>query len=73
MVAKATAHAGAAEYPHSTLNSTPTCGSHGGTKLHETHGAGQEESGCVFLHLYVKAKDVGLNSSPNSNVLECFL
>ena len=36
-----------AEYPHSTLNGTPTCSSHSSTTLCKTYIAGQEESGCV--------------------------
>ena len=40
----------AAEYPHSTFNGTPSCSSHGSTPLYETHVAGQEESGCVWVH-----------------------
>ena len=40
---EATAHAVAAEYPHSTLNGTLNCSSHSGTALYETHLAGQED------------------------------
>ena len=40
--------ADSAEYPHSTLNGTPTCSSYIGTALYETHVAGQEESGHVL-------------------------
>ena len=36
-VTEATAHPVAAEYPHSTLNDTPTCSSLSGTVLDETH------------------------------------
>ena len=42
-----TAHPVAVEYPHSTLNGTPTCSSHIGTALNKTQVADQEESGCV--------------------------
>ena len=42
-------HAVAAAYPQSTLNGTPTDSSLNGTASYETHLAGQEESGCVYL------------------------
>ena len=45
---EATAHAVAAEYPHSTLKGTPTCSSHSGTLSYETHAASQEEFGFVW-------------------------
>ena len=43
----ANVHQVAAEYPHSTLNGIPTCSSHSGTALYETHLASQEE--CVHM------------------------
>ena len=42
----ATAHAVAAEYPHSTLNGTVTCSSHSSTAYYETYVAG---SGGIWM------------------------
>ena len=43
-VTRAAVHAvAAAEYPHSTINGTPTCSSHIGAVLYETHVIGQED------------------------------
>ena len=50
---EATVHAVAAEYLHSTFNSTPTCSSHSGTSLYDSHRAGLEESGCVVIVIHV--------------------
>ena len=47
-VTRATANTVAAEYPHNTLNGTPSCSSHISTMLYETHLAGKKESGCVL-------------------------
>ena len=38
----------ASEYPHTTLNGTPTSNSLSGTALYEVYVAGQGESGCVI-------------------------
>ena len=54
-VTKATTHPVAAEYPHSSINGTPTCSSHIGTALYDNHVAGQEESGCVGFSWYPTA------------------
>ena len=48
-VTGATAYPLVAEYPHSTFNGTPTCSSHIGTALYETHVAGKEESRCEII------------------------
>ena len=42
-----TVHPVAVEYHHSTLSSTPTCSSHIGTALYETHIAGREGSAYI--------------------------
>ena len=52
-VTGATVHAVAADYSHSTLSGTPTCSSHSGTALYETHIASQGESGCVLNQVLV--------------------
>ena len=48
-VIEATVHPVAVEYPHNTPNGTPTCSSHVGTALYDTHVAGQKESGGVDI------------------------
>ena len=48
-VTGATTHADAAEYPHSTLNGTPTYSSHSGTAFHETYVTDQEKSDYIYM------------------------
>ena len=65
-VTGATAHAVAAEYPHSNLKGTPTCSNHSGTVLHETYVANLEEFGCVWWN---KTHYTMLNGAFHSNVI----
>ena len=46
LLATYTSHAVAAEYPHSTLNGTPTSSHYSGTASYETNLPSREESGC---------------------------
>ena len=48
-----TPHPVAAEYPHSTLNSTPTFSSYISIVLYETHVAGKEEIWMCSCMLYL--------------------
>ena len=53
-VTEATAHPVPAQYPHGICNGTPTCSSHIGTVLYETHIAIQRESGSVLVQISLR-------------------
>ena len=67
---QATAHPVAAESPHRTLNGTPTCSSHIGTALYETHVAGQEES--ADLKIFSFSADFSFFCCPNLRTFNYF-